>query len=191
MPANLKPQDVLVACHLALLAGEWPTHAVLGVALHLSSSTVFASLKNLRASRLVVGAEPAVDKPRLLSFLVYGVPSVFFPRKTHIMRGTPTGIFSPAFRDRFTRPGDVPVVWPYARGKEEGEGLLPLYPTVASACSKNPGLYQLMAAVDVLRSGRSREREAAVRYVERAFNVTLEARDGTGDDAGDLKVRSA
>ena len=177
MPATLKPQDVFLACRLALVRGDWPTHAELADQLHLSTSTVHASLKNLRAAKLVSGADPVLDRGRLLSFLVHGVPVLYFPRRVHVLKGMPTGIFSPIFRDRFTQPGDVPVVWPYARGKEEGEGLLPLYPSCAAACARDEQLYLLMATVDVLRVGRSRERDAAVRYVERVFGVELEKAD--------------
>lgn len=178
MPKVLKPQDVLVACYLATRAGrEWPTHAALASALHLAQSTVHASLGSLRAARLVVGAEPALDGTRLLSFLVHGVPVLYYPRRVHVLRGTPTGIFSPAFRDRFTAAGDVPTVWPYSRGKEEGEGLLPLYPSVAAASAKDSSLYQVMAAVDVLRAGRAREREAATRYFEELLGAKLSEAD--------------
>ena len=57
-------------------------------------------------------------------------------------------------------------MWPYSRGRETGEGLVPLYPSLPLACSRDPELYQLMAAIDVLRVGRVREKDAAATYLE-------------------------
>ena len=155
-----------MACRLLLAGGADLTQRQVASALHLSLSTVHSSLKNLRRAELARGSGPyVVDGPRFLDFLVHAVPVLYLPERTGLVRGLPTGIFSPLFRDRFTRPGDVPTVWPYSRGREVGEGLAPLYQSVPLACSRDPALYQLVAAVDALRVGRVREREAAFTYL--------------------------
>ena len=176
-PQTLKPQDVLVACRLALPGGYDLFQKQVAAALGLAPSTVFASLQNLRRARLVAGAGTTATAARakLLSFLVHGAPVVFLPVKTEMVRGIATGIFSPYFRDRFAEGKGVPLVWPYSRGREVGEGLVPLYPSLPLACSRDPALYQLMAAVDVLRVGRAREKDAASGYIEELF---------AGDEAG-------
>ena len=115
------------------------------------------------------------------------MPTIYFPKRIEVVRGIPTSIFSPLFRGRFAKENQKPegrgpegrgpeilLVWPYSKGKETGEGLLPLYPTIPIACSQDPELYQLMAAIDVLRVGRVREREAAVAYLEDLFKVKLD-----------------
>jgi hypothetical protein len=165
----LKPQDVFVACQIALLGEEPFTHANLADRLHLSTSTVFDALGRLRQAKLTVGTayQPArLIRPKLCEFLVHAVPTIYFPKKIEVVRGIPTSVFSPLFRDRFTSDLNVALVWPYSKGKEQGEGLLPIYPTVPIACSQDQDLYQLMAAIDVLRVGKVREREAAVSYLE-------------------------
>ena len=170
----LKPQDVFVACQIALLGEEPFTHANLAERLHLSTSTVFDALGRLRQAKLTVSAayQPAkVVGSRLFEFLVHAVPTIYFPKKIEVVRGIPTSVFSPLFRDRFTNDLNVVLVWPYSKGKEQGEGLLPIYPTVPIACSQNQELYQLMATIDVLRVGKVREREAAVSYLEDLFEV--------------------
>ena len=172
---SIKPQDVLVACQLAILGNKPATHAWLSETLHLSSSTVFASLKSLKFAKLVTtsGSGPRVAGQRLLEFLVYGVPTLYYPQKTEIVRGVATAVFSPHFRERFTAGKDLPVVWPYSKGKETGEGLVPLYPSIPIACSKNPDLYQLMATIEILRIGKAREKDAAISYLEELFDVLL------------------
>ena len=165
---TLKPQDVLVACRLVLPGGAEMTQKQLAAALCLSPSTVFAALQNLRRARLVAGQSTTATaaRARFFDFLVHGVPVVFLPVKTEVVRGIATGIYSPAFRNRFAGDHDVLTVWPYPRGRDTGEGLVPLYPSVPLACSRDPALYQLVAAIDVLRVGRAREKEAARCYVE-------------------------
>ena len=173
----LKPQDVFVACQIALTGDKPFTHAKLAEDLHLSTSTVFDALGRLKKAKLTVAAayQPArVIPEKLLGFLVHGVPTIYFPKKIEVVRGIPTSVFSPLFRERFASARDIALVWPYSKGKEQGEGLLPLYPTVPIACSQNQELYQLMAAIDVLRVGKVREREAATSYLEDLLKVKLD-----------------
>ena len=182
---HLKPQDVFVACQIALLGDNPFTQLGMAEKLHLSSSTVFEALGRLKQAKLAVltAYQPAKILPgKLLDFLVHGVPTIYFPKRIEVVRGIPTSVFSPLFRDRFAKENQKPegrgpeilLVWPYSKGKEMGEGLLPLYPTVPIACSQDPDLYQLMAAIDVLRVGRVREREAAIAYLEDLFKVKLD-----------------
>jgi hypothetical protein len=170
----LKPQDVFVACQLAIWEGDKWTYAELAERLHLSTSGVFEALGRCRQAKLVATTNQGarVVGQRLFDYLVHGVPTTFYPRKIEVVRGIPTSIYSPIYRDRFARNDkELPVVWPYSKGKEMGEGLLPLYPTIPIACSQNAGLYNLMATVDVLRIGKSRERDAAVSYLESILGV--------------------
>lgn len=187
MRSTLKPQDVIVACYLAVsekAGSPCPTHAQLGQALRMSPSTVFGSLKNLRLAKLAASddAGTRVAPQKFLDFLVYGATSIYFPVKVGIVRGIPTAAFSPAFRERFSRASDVPTVWPYSKGKEEGEGLVPIYPSVPVACSQDPALYQVVSSIEVLRVGRARERAAAVTYLE-DFLGARASRSGGGDHA--------
>jgi len=165
---TLKPQDVLVACRRALPGGAEMTQKQLAGALCLSPSTVFAALQNLRLAKLLPGqgVTESAARARLYDFLVHGISVVYLPVKTSVTRGIATGIFSPLFRGRFAGAEDVVLVWPYSRGRETGEGLVPLYPSLPLACSRDPELYQLMAAIDVLRVGRVREKDAAATYLE-------------------------
>ena len=57
-------------------------------------------------------------------------------------------------------------MWPDAEGTVRGEGLRPLYRSVPGAARRDPGLYELLALVDAIRSGRARERKIAVAELE-------------------------
>jgi hypothetical protein len=179
MPVEtLKPQDILVACQVALAGTTIPTHEWLGKTLHLSPSTVYEALKRCRQSKLVTGTCQGgrsvgvkIVPQKLYEFLVHAVPILYYPRLVAPVRGLPTAAFSPLFRERFTKPGDLVVVWPYSKGKEIGEGLLPIYPSIPIASSQNPTLHQMMAAVDLLRIGKVREKKAAASYLEELLEV--------------------
>jgi hypothetical protein len=69
------------------------------------------------------------------------------------------------------------IVWPYAVGAETGDGLVPIYSTVPKACAKNAALHGLLAAVDVMRVGLAREREAAAKYIGDVVGRSVESSD--------------
>jgi hypothetical protein len=52
-------------------------------------------------------------------------------------------------------------VWPDPEGDERGQSIQPLYPTAPAAARRQPALYELLALVDSLRCGRTRERTIA------------------------------
>lgn len=169
---TLKPQDVLLACQLALSGKISPTHEVLGKMLHLAPSTVYEALKRCRQAKLVTDTEygPKVVQHRLYDFLVHAVPVLYYPRRVASIRGIPTALFYSSFRGKFTKPGDLATVWPYSKGKEIGEGLLPIYPSIPIACSQNVELYELMATIEVLRVGKTREKAVALTYLDSLIN---------------------
>ena len=171
---SLKPQDVLVACRLCV--GGVATQAVLADRLRMSSSTVWKSLQRLKRAKFFT--DNKIDRRKLFDLLVHGVPMFFAARKTSLVRGIPTGTHSPLWKDRFGSVG-LPMVWPYGRGKEVGEGLKPIYPSVPSACALDDDLYEVMATVEILRVGLSREREAAEKYLREKLKVEGSATPGS------------
>lgn len=164
----LKPQDIFVAAQLSLTEDKQPSHAVLALALHLSPSTVYESLKRLRQAKLTSPSESGakVARGKFLEFLIHAVPTLYFPRKIEVVRGMPTAMWAPQFRDKLAPAKDIASVWPYTKGKELGEGLIPIYPTVPLACSQNMELYQFMGAIEVLRIGKTREKDVATTYLQ-------------------------
>ncbi len=54
-------------------------------------------------------------------------------------------------------------MWPDPEGEVRGVGLEPLHTAVPKAVRKDPVLYELLALIDALRDGRTRERQIAER----------------------------
>ena len=175
----LKPQDIFVASELVLHDEEQPSHAELATTLHMSPSTVYESLRRLRQAKLACPAKRGskVVKGRFLEFLVHAVPTLYFPHRIEVVRGLPTAMWAPQFRDRLATDKDIVCVWPYTKGKELGEGLIPIYPTIPLACSQNLKLYQLLSTIEMLRIGKSRDKEVAITYLQELFGSKLENND--------------
>lgn len=58
-----------------------------------------------------------------------------------------------------------PVVWPDPEGEMRGEALHPIHKSVPNAARKDPRLYEALALLDAIRSGRAREREIAAKLL--------------------------
>lgn len=178
----LRPQDIVVLAWLiarqdssetwplvhspALQVGAKPwRYADIARELFISSSESHASVGRLEGAGLLVRDALRRDylQPQLAAaeeFLVYGVPYAFYAEHGANTRGVPTGVAAPPLNQYFSLTEEVSV-WPDPEGKIRGYALQPLYKTVPKAVRNNPDLYELLALVDALRDGRSRERAKA------------------------------
>ena len=57
---------------------------------------------------------------------------------------------------------ELDYVWPDADGWARGLSVLPLYKGVKKAILKDDRLYRLLAAIDIIRVGKSRELKLAL-----------------------------
>lgn len=158
---SLRPQDVLVLAKLLAYGGQRPPMAQMGLDLGLSSSEVHAALKRLEQARLLtkgpVGSRPLLHAVE--EFLVHAVKYAFPAKRGEVTRGTPTSHAAPPLSEHLTS-SDLPPVWPHSHGVQ-GVALEPLYRTVPAAALRDPALYELLALIDAVREGRTRERQLA------------------------------
>jgi hypothetical protein len=160
----MKPQDLVVALKLAS-TDEAPTYPQLAAALGISASEAHAAVKRATHAGLLDAAR-RVRRSALLEFLVHGVKYVFPAERTGLTRGVPTSLAAPPLKASFGEV-ELPPVWPHPEGTVRGEGLRPLYSSVPDAARRDPAFHEWLALVDAVRSGRARERELAVRELER------------------------
>ncbi len=161
--SNIKGQDILVL--LKILVKEqnfehW-SYSKLAEELCMSSSEVHAALKRAHKSRLIDNEKNYVVHSALLEFMVHGVKYCFPPELGKQTRGIPTGYAAPFMQETIMQGNDLPPVWPYAEGTVKGISLQPIYRSVPDAAVKDDKLYELLALVDMIRSGRARERAIA------------------------------
>jgi hypothetical protein len=165
----LKPQDVVVLLKLASRAdAEW-TYPVLAVELGMSASEVHASVKRAMQSRLI-DASRRVNRSGLLEFLVHAVKYVFPAERGGVTRGVPTAHSAPPLNSNFRSTTEMPTVWADPEGTMRGEELKPLYSSVPKAARADADLHEWLALVDAVRAGRGRERELAVKELQKRLS---------------------
>jgi hypothetical protein len=164
----LKPQDLMVALKLVGLEGQRATIASLAEQLSMSASEVHASLKRGQQARLLLKEDSSVrtNGASLLEFVLYGARYAFPGVLEGITSGVPTAYAAKPLSEHMMQPTELVPVWPYSKGKTRGVSLAPLYPTAPEAALKDQSLYELLALVDAMRIGTSRERELAMRLLE-------------------------
>jgi len=163
----LKPQDLLVSLHLALLPGDrgW-TYAQLAAALEMSDSEANSAVRRSGEAGLLTpergrGAKPRPVRGALLEFIEHGVRFAFYASPAEQTRGVPTAYSARPLNQLIESGSSSVVVWPDAKGKARGQALAPLYPTVPSVARRDWRLYEVLALVDAVRIGRARERKLA------------------------------
>lgn len=173
----LKPQDLVVALKLCSYGSTRPSFVQIASDLAMSPSEVHGALKRAQKAHLLHGPE-MLDRPNVTSleeFLIHGVKYVFPAERGGPSRGMPTSYATEPL-NQLIAPGNEPIpVWPYPRGKARGIALAPLYRTVPIAARRDPLLYQLLAIVDAIRDGRTRERTLAEEQLKKLLYSTVHA----------------
>lgn len=165
---QLKPQDLLVTLKLAVLRDKPWAYAGLADSLGMGQGEAHGAAKRaLQAGLLVAGDERPVPMQRnLIEFVGHGIRYVFVPDRRGIARGMPTSWAAAPLSEMISSEESVVPVWPCAEGSVRGESFSPLYRSVPIAARNDPGLYDLLALVDAIRGGRSRERKMALDLFE-------------------------
>lgn len=170
---SLKPQDVMILLKLVNYGQtKRPPYSELAESLSMSQSEVNAAVRRLQSAGLIQGKE-LNERPipeAVAEFLIHGVKYMFPPVMGSISRGKPTSYAAEPLSERIN-PGDDPIpVWPDAGGNKKGIALYPLYPTAPRAAERDPELYETLALVDAIRSGRARERKLAEEELLKRLN---------------------
>lgn len=159
----LKPQDIVILLKLVTIDDRQWSYSSLANELAMSPSEVHSGIGRAAASRLFDPQRKVPILKALLEFLVHGVKYAFPPDKGQPTRGIPTSYAAPPLNSMIVQTDELPPVWPYPEGKVRGIEFSPLYRSVPKAVANDNALYELLTLVDVIRDGRARERELAVK----------------------------
>lgn len=165
---SLKPQDLAMAFKLVCLAGQKLPYVALAQAMHMSQFEAHACMARLSGARLltVVNESPALVMAAFRPLVMQGA-AYFFPAvRGEITMGFPTAYGVEPLKSKVFFADELPPVWPHADGPVRGSSLLPLYPKLPLAASKDQALYELLALFDALRIGQAREREMVRKLLE-------------------------
>lgn len=164
-------QDIAILLKLSLQKQPRVLSKQLASDLFLSAAEVSNSLRRSQAAGLLFrsDAEKRVNISALIEFLSHGLRYVFPPERGTLRRGIPTAVAAKPLSDLFVDNGEPPDVWPHPEGTVRGLSFSPLYKNAAQAALLDPKLYELLALCDAIRGGRTRERAAAIEYLEKAL----------------------
>lgn len=156
---TMKPQDILVLLKIiALKENDWQ-QLTLAQELNLSQSEISQCLNRSKYAQLLDFTGKKVNKIAFFEFLTHGLGYVFPQKPAAVVRGIATA-HSAAPINKMIQATEI-YVWPYAKGNTRGQAVIPLYVSAIEASLKDSNLYELLALVDVLRVGRTREKEIA------------------------------
>ena len=133
--------------------------------LGISQSEVSESLNRSRIAGLLAADKKTVMKSNLFDFLEHGLRYVFPAEPGALQRGMATAHSAPPLNQFF--PSEEVFVWPWANGQQRGQAVEPLHPGVPNACNKDFELYELLTCVDTIRLGRVREKEMAIKELQK------------------------
>ena len=166
---NVRPQDIAILLKIVCYNKQRWYNAQLAGDLLLSPGEISYSLQRSAYSGLIDGEKKKVRTQALLEFLIYGMPYVFPQHPASISRGMPTAHSHPFMQAQFS--SEQLYVWPDADSDERGQSVEPLYPGAVKAAKKDEQLYLMLALADVLRVGKTREKQTAIKKYKELFGL--------------------
>ena len=164
----MKSLDVVVLCKLLILEQknmDW-SYKFLSEEVLLSVSETHASVKRLIQSGVFDELSKSVIKLSMEELLINGIKYVFPAEKGSFVRGIPTAHSAPVLNEIISQSSDDKYVWSYAKGEVKGISIQPLSKTLPQVALKDVEFYNLLALVDALRIGRSREKKIAEEMIK-------------------------
>ncbi len=161
---GMRPQDIAILVWIASLKNEQWTMKDVSIKLHISASEVSESLHRSSYSGLLSADKKTVMKSSFLEFIEHGLKYIFPVQPGPIVRGLSTAHSAPPLKNVIMSNSDY--VWPFAAGNFRGQAIEPLYPAAPLACYRNERLHELLALLDAIRVGKSREVAIALQEIK-------------------------
>lgn len=157
---GMRPQDIVILLKILLKQDRSWQYRDLSVELSISISEISESLNRSHLAQLVDESRTKVHRRTLMEFIQYGLPHVFPQQPGSMVTGIPTAHSYPSFKPMFV--SEMDYVWPDVNGSMRGLSITPLYKGVPVAVKYDPHLHELLAAIDMLRVGKVREKKVAL-----------------------------
>lgn len=165
---GMRPLDVVVLLKIISYQDfDWKTRD-LAYDLGISLSEISESLNRSMIGGLLDGTKKKVFKRNLFDFLQYGIRHVFPQMLGALAIGIPTAHSAPIMQEKII--SEEKYVWAYLGGTMKGETIEPLFESVPKVCKNDPVLYDMLALIDVLRVGKTREIKIALQELQRLFD---------------------
>jgi len=156
--------DLYVCLKLATSTEAQRRYEALASELDIGLGSAHRAVDHLTAAGLL-RPNRKVNRRALLGVLVHAARYVYFTKPGEITRGMPTAQAAPPLSGLLTTTAETPV-WPDPTGDARGPTVTPLHRHAPEAARRDPKLYELLALLDALRIGQTREVELAERELE-------------------------
>lgn len=163
----MRPQDVVILLKLIIDGGRDVRIKDLSSKLFISASEVCESLNRSTIAGLLDPATREVDKEAFLKFLEFGLSYVFPAQLGPVRQGLYTAHSESSLYLSFS--SEDKLVWADEQGKERGQSIIPLYPTIVKAVKKDRILYKMLALCDIIRIGDRADKNKAVWYLRESL----------------------
>lgn len=157
---GMRPHDVVILLKIIAIDNENWMMKDIANKLHISSSEVSESLNRSVWAGLMTNDKRRIFKSALLDFITHGLKYVYPQKPGAMVRGIKTAHSAPPLSSEIN--SEQNYVWPYAEGDSRGFAIEPLHPNVPIACLEDHKLYELLALLDAIRIGNTREQNMAI-----------------------------
>lgn len=164
----MRPLDIIVLLKIIAYGKKSWSQLTMADDLFMSQSEISQSLARSKYSGLLQMEGKKVFKINFMEFLQYGIKYIFPQQPGAIVRGVPTAHSAPPLNALIQ--SEEKYVWPSGKGIVRGQSIVPLFSSVIDAVKIDPFFYELLALVDTLRVGRTREREIAIKELKKRIS---------------------
>lgn len=168
-PSVMRPFDIALLLKKITPEGMKMNGKELAASLSISAAEISTSMERSRIAQLVDNTKQRVNILALRDFLVYGIRYCFPAQPGGLSRGIPTASSAAIIKSIIVSGGES-FVWKHPEGTERGQAIVPLYPNAPEAAVRDADFHSLLAIVDSLRIGQSRERQAAIDELNKYFD---------------------
>ena len=162
---GMRPQDIVILLKILTVTEPHWQYRDLAAGLYLSTSEVSESLHRSHTAGLIDESKRKIHRQSLMEFIQYGLSYVFPQVPGTMVTGIPTAHSYPFYSKLFK--SELNYVWPDIDGNMRGLAIHPLYPSVVKAVKKDELLYKLLASIDIIRVGRTRELKVAIEELQK------------------------
>ena len=156
----MRPQDIVILLKMLTIEISSWQYRDLASSLSISISEVSESLNRSHSAGLVDESRRKVYRLNLMEFIEHGLHYVFPQQPGRMVTGIPTAHSHPFYQNRFV--SEIQYAWEDENGTIRGLSIEPLYKTVVQAARQDELLYKILASIDIIRVGRTRELKVAL-----------------------------
>lgn len=161
---GMRPQDIVILLKIITIKDNYWQYRDLAASLHLSISEISESLHRSHIAGLIDESKRKVFRISLMEFIEHGLQYVFPQQPGTMVVGIPTAHSQEHFKKYFR--SELDYVWQDENGWARGLAIVPLYKGVTKAIKNDIELYELLAAIDIIRVGKARELQVAIKTLK-------------------------